>query len=208
MVTTLRSMDNASEKQIAKFLDKNFYPAYTNNFKRFNDVETQMAGIDVQFDYKGLTGLLVDEKALTHYVNKNIPTFAFELDFKIASGEVVAGWFYDEHKRTEYYLMSWITASRNRYFQAEDIIKLDTLLVSRSAIQDMLEGYGMTKDLADSHAKNIRRMNISGVSQKDLRHKPYYFYYSDQLGEMPINLIVRKEKLIEIATARFEIIPI
>ncbi len=120
---------------------------------------------------------------------------------------MVQGWFYDEHKRTEYYLLSWIRALRDRYFQAEDIIKLDTLLVSRVAIQDMLSDYGMTKDLANAHAQEIRSMNIRGVSQRDLRNRPYYFYYSDHLSEAPINLIVRKEKLIEIATARFDIRP-
>lgn len=207
MATTLRSMDNASEAQVAKFLDKNFYPKHTSNFKRFYDIETQMSGVDVQFDHQDLSGILVDEKASTHYVNRNIPTFAFELDFKITTGDVVQGWFYDEHKRTEYYLLSWIRASRDRYFQAEDIIKLDTLLVSRVAIQDMLSDYGMTKDLANAHAQEIRSMNIRGVSQRDLRNRPYYFYYSDYLSEAPINLIVRKEKLIEIATARFDIRP-
>ena len=43
MIETLRKSDSAAEKEVAKFLDKYFYPNNVKNFKRYNDVKTQMA---------------------------------------------------------------------------------------------------------------------------------------------------------------------
>lgn len=207
MATTLRNMDNAAEMQVSAYLDKNFYPLYTQNFVRYTDRKTQMSGIDVSFDLGSLKDILVDEKALSHYVNRDLPTFAFELSFRSSRGDIIPGWFYDEQKRTEYYLISWIKATKDKGFQASDIMELDTLLVSRSAIQAMLASYGLTKAVAESKASAIRQNSIRGVSEKNLSVRPYYFYYSDQLAELPINLIVRKEILVSVATRRFTIIP-
>jgi hypothetical protein len=206
MATTLREMDNAAEAAISKYLDKYFYPVHTKNCIRYNDYATQMSGVDVKFDFKELVGILVDEKALTHYINKNLPTFAFEINFLSAEKRLIPGWFFDDNKATQYYLLSWVTAKKDDGISAEDITSLDTLLISRKRIIDMLATYDATKEYAEGIAADLRERNISGVSHKE-RQKPFYFFFSTQLAEQPINLIIHKSKLEEIATARFTIQP-
>ena len=206
MATTLRSIDNAAEAAISKYLDTYFYPICTKNFVRYNDYETQMLGVDTKFDFNDLTSLLVDEKALTHYINKDLPTFAFEINFLSGGQRLIPGWFYDEKKTTQYYLLSWITAKKDKNISADDITKLDTLLVSRHRIIEMLSAYEMTKEGAERIAAELRRNSISGVSHKNSQ-TPFYFFFSTQLAEQPINLVIKKSKLEEIATARFIIKP-
>lgn len=205
MATTLRGMDTSVDNEISRFLDNRFYPTNTTNFKRFGDVETQMAGIDVQFDFKELKNILVDEKAAAHYINKDIPTFAFELDF-LARGEIVPGWFYDEAKKTEYYLCSWIKATKDRYIKAEDITELDIILLDRKALINKLATFGLTSETAAQISREIRTAAIYGVQKKDTR-LPFYFFFSSNLAEQPINVIVRKQLLKEIATQHFIITP-
>ena len=78
---TLRKQDSHAENAVAQFLDQFFYQKYVRNQIRYSDLETQLKGVDVTFDFEEQIQLLVDEKAAAHFVNKNIPTFAFELDF-------------------------------------------------------------------------------------------------------------------------------
>ena len=49
--------------------------------------EEQLKGKDVQFSIEELENIIIDEKAQIYYINKNIPTFAFEIDF-LRFGEV------------------------------------------------------------------------------------------------------------------------
>ena len=76
-----RKRDSKVEKEISSFLDTYFYPKIVNNFNRYSSKEDQLSGKDVSFSYMRLSKLVVDEKAATHYINKNIRTFAFELSF-------------------------------------------------------------------------------------------------------------------------------
>jgi hypothetical protein len=194
MANTLRVSDNASEKAVSEFLDRHFYPKNVTNLIRFNDFETQMKGVDVQFDYKNFTNMLVDEKAAAHYVNKNLPTFAFEVNFLTSSGNLAEGWLFDTKKVTQFYLLSWISATKEKYFNVNDITQLDVLLIERSKIINMLASFGLTKDIATTKANNIRKNNITGGSEKNSIN-PFNFHYTDFLSEKPINIIIRKHKL-------------
>lgn len=193
---TLRKQDNQSEAAVAAFLDQHFYPTYTNNFQRFVDRVTQLKGIDVIFNYQG-EKRIVDEKSAAHYVNKNLPTFAFELDFIGRDHRLHEGWFYDESKQTEYYLLTWIWALKEKGFTANDITKLDIVLVSRANIKEMLQRQGLNKEDALNMSKTLRQNHKFGVAAKS--SKPYYFYYTKHLFEKPINIIIRKRALQKIS---------
>ncbi len=206
MATTLRKMDNTVEQEIGKFLDNHFYPKYTSNSIRFNDIEHQMDGIDIQFDYKNLVNILVDEKTAAHYINKGIPTFAFEVDFLLNNQQVIPGWFFDSAKKTEYYLLNWVWAKKDKYITAEDITMLDTILIKRSAIIEMLSGYDITSESIVTIAKQIRSNNTAGAFNKEAS-KPFYFYFTTHLSEKPLNIIIKKDKLIQLSVARFNIKP-
>lgn len=179
-MATLRKSDSAAEVEIGKFLDVRFYPNHVSNFIRHTTYEQQMLGIDVTFDYSNIANILVDEKAAAHYVNKNLPTFAFEVNFLTSINQLVDGWFFDENKTTQYYLLAWVWATKDKAFLAEDITKLEILIINRQAIINMLAKYGLTYEQVTTISKEIRTKGDFGAYYKNY-HKPYYFFFSPQL---------------------------
>ena len=206
MANSLRKSDSSAELEVGKYLDKYFYPQNTTNFKRFGDIETQMLGIDVQFDYKELKNILVDEKAMTHYINRDIPTFAFEINFISSAKTLIDGWLFDKAKKTEYYLACWLKATKDSDILCDDITEADCLLLHRAKIINMLADDNLDLRAINQMAIEIRSNGQAGPYQRDYS-KPYYFYYTTHLVEHPINIIIKKNKLIELSTARFTIKP-
>ena len=81
---SFRAIDSANEQMVARFLDEHFYlPPLFEKAERVSDKHEQLSGkvIVVSSSKLGLTEAIIDEKDTAHYVNKNIPTFAFELSF-------------------------------------------------------------------------------------------------------------------------------
>jgi hypothetical protein len=206
MSMTLRKTDNEAESEVAKFLDRNFYPAHVKNFIRYKDISNQMAGIDVQFDHNNISNMLVDEKAAVHYVNKDLPTFAFEINFLLSNGQLVDGWFYDKNKFTQYYLLAWLWAKKDAGFIAEEITQIDLIIINRKRIVDMLSENGLTHQKAIELSGEIRQKNEPGAYYKNSSN-PFYFFYSPQLAEKPINIIITKKELIKLSVARHLIKP-
>jgi len=201
MTDSLRRQDSATEVEIGKFLDREFYPTHVSKLVRYNDMEAQMSGIDVKFDYGNLSNMLVDEKVAARYVNKDIPTFAFEVNFLLHSKQIVDGWLFNKDKATQYYLLGWIWATKDKGFSADEITKMDILILRRQSIIDMLSRNGLTQADALSISQEIRNSRVPGVSHRSPR-APYYFYFSTQLAEEPINIIIKKSALINLAAGR------
>ena len=201
MATTLRKSDSAAEVEIAQFLDMEFYPKYATDKIRCNNADEQMMGLDVIFDYGGIKAMKVDEKTAAHYVNKDLPTFAFEVNFLRTNGELTDGWFFDQNKVTDYYLLVWAWATKDKGFSSADITKLDVLIINRQKIIDMLAGYNLTHIEAANTATELRRKDEFGAFQK-FADKPFYFFYSPQLAEKPVNIIIKKSMLLQLAIGR------
>lgn len=199
MSGSLRKSDSDAEGEVGKFLDNNFFPKISKNFKRRTSYEEQMQGIDVSFDLDGETNLLVDEKAMVQYVNKGLPTFAFEVSFKSSSGREVGGWLFDKLKLTQYYIIIWIWATQEKGFKESDITKIELILVKRNAIIHMLEKYNLNENKISEIVSKIRLEKITGACFKDSA-RPLYFFHSDKLIESPINIVIRKEELLKIAS--------
>jgi hypothetical protein len=206
MTSTLRKTDSEAESEVAKFLDKYFYPRHTKNLIRYTDIAHQMHGIDLQFDYNNVSNMLVDEKAAVHYANKNLPTFAFEVNFLLSSGQLADGWLHDKNKSTQYYLLAWLWAKKDIGFKAEEITKADLILINRKCIVDMLSENGATHEKAVEYSEEIRQKNEAGAHYKNL-NKPFYFFYSPQLAEKPVNIIISKNELIRLSIGRHIIYP-
>jgi hypothetical protein len=190
---TKRIQDSKSEQVIAEYLDTYFYPVHFPNYSRLNDKENQLKGIDTIITKNGISKT-VDEKSAIHYVNKNLPTFAFELNFKLHTGELVDGWFFDIHKTTELYLLSWISADVTENFGKDDVSNLEIILIERKRLIGALSDYGYTKESVMSIAKSIRENNVGGVSNK-VEGIPCYFYLTNHLSENPLNLVIKKSFL-------------
>lgn len=196
---SLRKQDSKSELAVAQFLDCYFYPVYVQNAKRHVDAETQLKGIDVTFNYKGKKQLLVDEKAAVHFVNKNIPTFAFEIDFIATDNKRKQGWLFDKDKLTQYYLLCWIKAEKTQGLTCSDILQVEILLIERKAIFGLLQSYGLQKKRVLEMASLLRASNKFGPAYKR-NGQPFYFYFTQHLHEKPINIVIRKQALKVLAT--------
>ena len=197
------------EREIAAFLDEYLYsqPIFTRH-ERTDEKEQQMSGSDIILTIPslGVTDAIVDEKVIStyYYLPRSIPTFALELSFKTYSGDIVEGWFTDNNKATEYYLMGWVKATKN-WFTKNDIKWFEYALVKRTDIYKWLETQGLSKEALRAKDADIRstvteRGNIDKVDGKD-----YWFSYSPQLGEFPINLVIRKKVYLKFAVLHGEI---
>jgi hypothetical protein len=165
-----------------------------------------LKGKDVTFSIGELKKIIVDEKAQSHYINKNLPTFAFELDFLRGSGELTPGWLMDKDKQTEYYMLIWPFAKESWNICKEDITKLRCILISRQRIIEYLGSEGFTEAKLNETSERIRRDGLEGAIDKGA-HPSFYFFSTKRLVEKPVNIIIRIEKLKELAVNMFEVNP-
>lgn len=195
--------DVSVEQEIAKFLDDNFYSKAVTDFHRFKSKDDQLKGKDIRFTWDDLVNIIVDEKAQSQYINRDLPTFAFEIS-SIFSGKRSEGWLFNDAKETEYYLCIWIWAERTWNISADDIIKLDCLLLKRSDIIVYLEMEGFTKKRIVERENEIRASGEQGPFDKTA-HQYIYFFNTTKRVERPFNVIIRKQKLIELAVRHIEV---
>ena len=183
------------ERVIAQYLDTHLYNdvRFTKHL-RTDGREAQLSGSDIIISVPslGINDAIVDEKAITHYMMKPLPTFALELSFLSQNGNVVEGWLTDTKKETEYYLMMWIKATKSWNIEVEDIVQIEYMLVKRSDILNWLNQQGFSVEQLREKAKLIREKQIGGAIDK-VNGKDFWFYLTTKLAECPINIVVRKK---------------
>lgn len=201
--SNLRAGDMHRERILADYLDEKFYSPL-NGFARADrtdDIGNQMLGSDIIISIPsiGLIDTIVDEKGQIHYANEHggLPTFAFELLFETSTGNVVEGWLTDDSKITQYYLLTWIT-SKPKFSSKEEIYKVEFALISRKKLIDYLAGCGLTKDILRIKSKEIFNSRVYGQIEKT-DGKDYYYFNSTNLAEKPVNIVIKKSKLIELS---------
>lgn len=121
-----------------------------------------------------------------------------------SKGNLVDGWLIDKTKKTEYYLFQWIHQADNKWNVKEsEIKKLEYALVSKQRILDYLESYTFTIDKLKEVDDYIRKYKEHGrLGYNQGKERRFWFYYSKNLAEQPINLIIRKEVLLELAVKK------
>lgn len=205
-----RAIDSANEQMVARFLDEHFYlsPLF-EKAERVSDKHEQLKGKDIVVSSSrlGLTDAIIDEKDTAHYVNKNIPTFAFELSFMVYGNEV-EGWLTDGSKETEYYLLLWPFAKLvepvSKPPEFKEITKLNYLLVRRADIVKMLLDKGFDRDALMQKAREMRAIvhgyeDNQRLKAADKDAYGFYFMYTYFLAEKPVNVVIPRKKLEEIA---------
>lgn len=206
-----RKNDMAVEREIASFLDENLY-SNTELFKEFARTDTlkeQISGSDLLLSTKNgkLNRSIVDEKVASRFANKNLETFSLELSFLGKNGIKRCGWLLDGTKKTEYYLFGWVLDADIPYIEEkkrfdtnkltkDNIKKLQWALVKREKIVKFLEKIGWTIEKLSKQDEKIREQGfvktmdfIDGVS----------FRYSEAYVEKPINILLKKDKYIELS---------
>lgn len=203
MAKSLFAADFTAEKEVSKFLDKYFYrTVMVKDFHRYTSKDEQMKGKDVKFTFGKFKEIIVDEKSQGHYVNKDLPTFAFEVQYLGGKKQLKTGWLVDEGKETQYYLLIWIRANKSRGFKLEDITYLDCILLDRQKIIHQLTDHGVDFSRISETCDIIRREGKKG-KQKDFDYRQSYFFLTKTLVEEPINIVVRKNVLSELSDVHF-----
>lgn len=186
--------DLQAESQVSLFLDTYFYPKVCKEFERVTDRKRQLKGIDViiKLDNKEL---LVDEKAQTNYINRGLNTYAFELEFINKNGNQRCGWLISDDKDTEAYMLIYLKANKTKGFTVDDITEAECLLISKESILEYLESQDYTKEKLQEQTKNIREG--TDVGRIMVNKTNIYFFLSHYLSEKPINVIIKKDTVLD-----------
>lgn len=214
---SFRSQDMRAEQRLGEFMDAYFYSRLRSksgkriSFTRMTDIESQLKGIDVCIETDGKK-MIIDEKASLYYSNVMIPTFAFEIDWvKQERVEPLQGWFVNDELQTEYYMLIWpnikCTQQEGRWIRKdladlrkEDFTILEAMMIEKADIKTALERKGFNKGFLIEYARRIRNRNKADALWKEEKlDENIKIMYSGQLAEKPVNLVIRKELLKELA---------
>ena len=210
--------DKAIEMIIIEWLIENFFKK--NDYITYYDVnydeKKQKAGIDVVLSTADgiLNKSKVDVKVASTYVNSNLPTFAFETSSLrkpyLNDNDTVPGWFIDEKKETEYYLLCWIWAdvpikgyNKKGYpfydwkkITKDNITKIELCLNNVQGLKDYLNKKGWTREKIIRQDEKIRK-NGCTENPNFIDGIKFTITKEEDRPETPINIVIRKPKLKE-----------
>lgn len=98
--------DKRKEELFGVWLDNHFYRNMLGKYKSITrnvDAVLQKKGVDVIIITNEDKTIYIDEKATLQYINKRIPTFAFEIRNTTSGAQ---GWLYNPDYITDYYLLA------------------------------------------------------------------------------------------------------
>ena len=192
--------DLKKERQLFPLLDR-MYASHLKHytFERISDYKRQVKGIDAYFTHK-ITGqrYAIDEKAQLDYINDDLPTFAFEIQYQ-KKGQLKEGWLFDTTKETEFYAL--ITAiyedSPNTYTSCK------ITLVNRKKLLAFLASKGIRKELLETviHKHSGKSAKLA-LTQLDAKKEGYLYFSKLYKAEKPINLILKLDFLIRLGIAK------
>ena len=215
--------DMSVEQELTKFLDIYFYNklyAKCKHITRITDKDQQIKGVDIIIDYENFPSVYIDEKAQMHYMDTCLNTFAFEISFIDNSNNQASGWLF---------MLIWpletiyhnqiisITDELSRKNTVRDLLKtmqymdfkkLECYLIKRESVKKFLSRNGWNEQKILEMSDKLRTNNKYGKTPV-LESNSFYFYYSKPLeyGEAPINIVIRKNILYNLAYKRYLITP-
>jgi hypothetical protein len=192
--------DLKKEQNLAHLLDAYYKKNLKHyNFERIYDLKRQLQGIDLIFtDRKSQNQFYIDEKAQLDYINDDLPTFAFELNYQ-KQGVTKQGWLFDPLKKTQFYaLVTAIYADEPDKFTSCKIT-----MVNRTKLISFLSSLNITENSLEMYL--IGQKNSEGkmvMEELDQRAEGYLFFSRYNKAEKPVNLILKLDFLIENGIAR------
>lgn len=206
---TFRSKDMEAERELAKFLDKHLYTKdiFTRS-DRTDNASTQIDGSDIIISIPslGIRDAIVDEKASIYYINKDLRTFVLEISFLNRGYQIQEGWFVNDQLSTQYYLMQWIKANVADPWQVKEgnITEIECVLVSKKKLKDYFEreGYDKTRLIQLSQQMRASQQKMLAPSGK-----PYRFFFTQNLAEKPVNILLNKEEYIRLGEFHYFVKP-
>lgn len=200
---SLWQKDLRVSEEVGKFLDMYLYPRLEgfgiHKAERVTDLGRQYAGVDVIAQNRNREEYRIDEKAQTDYINLDLPTNAFEIEFldKVNHRPKV-GWLCDDTLETTHYLLVWLHAVNGdpRTLRWEQITGAYCILISKEVIARELDNRGLSVAEMQAAARRYRRAD-DGENRKD-RICPGIFYYftcSGKKAESPFQVLITKRLL-------------
>ena len=189
--------DKILEEKFAKWLDDNFYEELAKRelilgWYRVNGEKLQKEGKDTIIITNAGNEVVIDEKATLHYINKDIPTFAFELKNQSSGAK---GWLINNSLKTDYYLLAW-PSGNDKIISSEDFLYSDIMIIGKNDILSLL-----TDNRVDiSNIDAFINENLKHVSEEHNKFEiapGISFNVNYSLAERPINIVIRRDKLVE-----------
>lgn len=218
------NQDYKSEQLLSKWLDEYFYKrllkdgySIKSKFKNQSPIayvrdgsrEAQKKGIDVHYHFDSGESLLVDEKAQLNYLNNPLETFAFEIIYKKQNNKntFTQGWFINDELETTHYLLVYPHSDHvDKHYQIkcyQQFSKAEVVLVEKIKLKEKLESLSINKARIYEKSMEIIDTDIRKTIFENIGDRDVYMVKTDYLAEKPINIVVRKHILNEIAEARW-----
>lgn len=182
--------DLRKEETLGTFLSEQYRLANLK-IQRIADKNLQMRGIDlILADEKGLQ-FKVDEKAQLHYLNKDLPTFALEINY-LKGDKLLDGWLFDPKKLTEIYAFVFsihLADGLLELAKADDIHSCEVVFVNRIRLLTELAELDLNLKTCRENSRALRQ---EGGGPKIAHPSGFNFQVSNHLAERPVNLVVRR----------------
>ena len=195
--------DMEHEGILGKFLSGQYANAKMKSI-RISDKATQLKGVDLIFENNDGLAYKVDEKAQLHYLNKDLPTFALEINY-LKDGILKEGWLYNSEKVTEIYAFVFsihLIAGLNELEKEGDIDSCEVVFVNRIRLINELAFLNLDVKTCKGSSEALRNKNNNDVTK--INHDSgFNFQISNHLSEKPVNLIVKKNFLESIGKKYF-----
>lgn len=190
MVKTKFYEDKRKEELFGLWLDKHFYSQLEGKYKsieRCYDENMQKKGVDVIVETSQGKKIYIDEKATLHYINKRIPTFAFEIRNDTSGAQ---GWLYNPKYITNYYILAWPNATDDSIPNVDAFTATEVMSIKRESVIKLLADHGLTesevKKMIPSYYSRLHETNKFEVADGITLN------FNTFLHERPINLVVEK----------------
>ena len=201
-----RIKDEKQEQVVGNFLDNNFYPQFTTTITRNHEKTSQLKGLDVTVTSTNQNVYTIDEKAAVQWANRNLRTFALEIDSLNKKGNLYEGWFmhgvHQNEVLNKYWLFVWVDSATTADFTSESEIEQVTVcLVDKRDVYSWLNKKNITKTLLETEAKELREKNKKNDNFNYKFINNIKMTIQTKYKERAINLLMPRQSLVnEIAT--------
>lgn len=154
-----RSQDELQEKVIGQFLDAYYYPTFSTTIDRNTDKETQIHGLDITVTSSNNNVYTIDEKAAVKWANKQLNTFAFEVDSLDKNGKLYNGWLMTSTNDAvnDYWLLAWIdSATTTNFNNVNDVEQITVSLIKKTDLYNWLHKKHIDGKSLKAVANNLR----------------------------------------------------
>lgn len=217
-----RAKDIQDEKIVGAYLDKHFYPEFCTSYSRnTSDLQAQYRGEDITVTANTNVTYVIDEKAATQYVNKNLQTFIQELSNVNKAGNLQVGTYLNKNNTNDSYVYVWIDEGvtdasgyhlLNREDGADVITDMTAILITKKDLKAYVASLGWNDNRLWKKQEAIREAFKNNGSEYwkyvnlgDLDTNGCRFHLGYKFWECSCNLLLPREELIKHATFAYRI---